>query len=92
MIDVHAKRLLAVRTRIPGAIWVALYAVALVALAEMGYQGGLAGSTRSVVVVAVAFTFSVVLWLIADLDRPREGSLTVSQQPMVELRNSMTEP
>jgi hypothetical protein len=91
-IDVHGVRLATVRTRIPGAIWMALYAVALVALAAMGYQEGLARETRSVVVLAVAIAFSLVLWLIADLDRPQEGSLRVSQRPMIELRASMTEP
>jgi len=57
----------------------------------MGYHAGLAGRSRSLAVLAVAFTFSVVLWLVADLDRPQEGSLTVSQQVMIDLRDSMAE-
>jgi hypothetical protein len=55
----------------------------------MGYHGGLAGTSRSLAILAVAFTFSVVLWVIADLDRPLEGALVVNQQPMIDLRNSM---
>jgi hypothetical protein len=27
--------------------------------------------------------------LIADLDRPQEGTLTVGQEPLIELRKSM---
>lgn len=93
MFDLHSTRVAAAfQNRIPGAIWAALYAVAALALAAMGYHGGLAGTSRSPAVLAVAFTFSVVMWLIADLDRPREGSLQVSQQPLIDLRNSMTEP
>jgi hypothetical protein len=31
----------------------------------------------------------VVIFLIADLDRPAEGFLTVSQQALIDLRQSM---
>jgi hypothetical protein len=92
VIDLHSKRVtIGLRNRIPGAIWAALYVVAVLALAAMGYHAGLAGTSRSLAVLAVAFTFSVVLYLVADLDRPQEGSLTVSQQGMIDLRNSMTD-
>ena len=93
VIDIHSKRLTAgVRNRIPGAIWLALLAVAVLALAAMGYHAGLAGPTRSLAQVAVALTFSVVIGLIGDLDRPQEGTLTVSQQALVDLRQSMQGP
>jgi hypothetical protein len=93
VIDLHAKRVWAAfYNRIPGSIWLALYSVAVLALGSMGYHGGLAGTSRSLAILAVAFTFSVVMWLIADLDRPHEGSLIVSQQPMIDLRNSMSKP
>jgi hypothetical protein len=92
LIDLHSKRVAAAfYNRIPGAIWAALYTIAALAFAAMGYHGGLAGTTRSLATLAVAFTFSVVMLLIADLDRPLEGSLKVSQSPMVDLRNSMKE-
>jgi hypothetical protein len=93
VIDLHSKRVtVGLRNRIPGTIWAALYAVAVLAVAAMGYHGGLAGAGRSLAILAVAFTFSVVLWVIADLDRPMEGWLEVSPQAMIDLRNSMTEP
>jgi hypothetical protein len=90
VIDLHAKRvLIGLRSRIPGRIWGILYAVAILTLAAMGYHGGLAGTSRSLALLAVALTFSAVMWLIADLDRPGEGAFQVSQQAMVELRSSM---
>ena len=93
MIDLHGKRVAtAFLSRIPAAIWATLYAVATLALAAMGYHGGLAGTRRSLAILAVAFTFSAVMWLIADLDRPQEGTLKVSQQPLIDLRNSMANP
>jgi hypothetical protein len=93
VIDLHAKRVTAgVRNRIPGAIWVALFAVAVLSLGAMGYHAGLAGTSRSLAVLAVAVTFSAVIGLIADLDRPQEGLLKVSQQALIDLRQSMQVP
>ena len=90
VIDLHAKRVQAgLRNRIPAAFWVALFAVAVFSLATMGYHSGLAGTSRSLAVLAVAFTFSAVIGLIADLDRPQEGGLKVSQQALIDLRQSM---
>jgi len=90
VIDVHAKRVtVGVRNRIPGAIWFSLLMVAVLSLTAMGYHAGLASPNRSLAQLAVALTFSVVIGLIADLDRPQEGTLTVSQQALVDLRQSM---
>ena len=79
----------AVRSRIPGAIWVGLFAVAAFSLAAMGYHTGLVGMGRSLAVLAVALTFSVVIELIADLDRPQQGVLRVSQRVLLDLQQSM---
>jgi hypothetical protein len=93
MIDLHAERLQAgLRSRIPGAIWLGLFAVAALSLATMGYHAGLSGTRRSLAVVAVAVTFSVVIELIADLDRPQEGVLKVSQQALLDVQRSMAPP
>jgi hypothetical protein len=93
VIDLHAKRVTAgVRSRIPWAIWVALFVVAVLALTAMGYHAGLAGTSRSLAQLAVAIAFAAVIGLIADLDRPHEGVLTVSQQALIDLRQSMNGP
>jgi hypothetical protein len=93
VIDLHAKRVQAgLRSRIPGPIWVGLFAVAALSLATMGYHAGLVGTRRSLAVLAVAFTFSVVIELIADLDRPQEGVLRVSQRALLDVQRSMNVP
>jgi hypothetical protein len=90
VIDLHAKRLTAgTRNQIPFVIWAALYGISILAFAAMGYHSGMTGTTRSVVIITVAFTFSVVIALIADLDRSQEGILNVSQQALIDLRQSM---
>lgn len=90
VIDLHAKRVtVALRSRIPLVIWGALYLVAVFSLVELGYYAGMSGSRRSLATLALVFTFSVVMLLIADLDRPQEGLMRVSQQAMIDLQNSM---
>ena len=90
VIDLHAKRVNAgLRNRIPGAIWLALLTIALLSLGAMGYHSGLSGTIRSIAIIVVAVTFSAVIALIADLDRPGEGSLIVSQQALIDVRQSM---
>ena len=71
------------RSRIPGAYWVVLYTVAVLALAAVGYHAGVAGTSRSSVILVVAAAFSAVIMVIADLDRPGHGFINVSQEPMV---------
>ena len=93
IIDLHAKRVTAtIRSRIPPGIWFVLFVVAMFSFAAMGYHGGLTARNRSPLVVLVALTFSAVLMLVVDLDRPGEGVLRISQQPLIELRASMVEP
>jgi|SRR5688572_4548239 len=90
VIDLHAKRVMAgVRSRVPGVIWIVLYVLATLAMVMMGYHSGLAHSRRSIAVIALVLGFSSVLYLIADLDRPGQGTLRVSQQSMMDVRNSM---
>jgi hypothetical protein len=90
MIDLHATRVMAVlRSRVPGIIWIVLYVLAVLAMVMMGYHSGLAHSRRSIAVIALVLGFSSVLYLIADLDRPGQGTLLVSQQSMIDLRKSM---
>lgn len=93
VIDLHAKRVTAgMRNRIPGTIWASLFTIAVLSLGAMGYHAGLVGATRSLAVIAVALAFSAVIALVVDLDRPQEGTLTVSQQALIDVRQSMNEP
>jgi hypothetical protein len=92
VIDSHSARLASsVRARLPGSIWIVLYMLIVVSFGGMGYQVGLCDSTRSPANVAAAFAFATTLWLVIDLERPHQGLLRVSQQPMIDLRNSLTE-
>jgi hypothetical protein len=63
----------------------------MLTMAGVGYHAGLTKSRRSPTIVVLVITFSVIMLLVADLDRPQEGFLRVSQQPMIDLRNTMND-
>lgn len=89
-IDIHAKRLMIVtRTRIPTPIWSVLYLVAFISLLGLGYQSAISETSRSPAVFMIAIAFSLVICLVADMDRPQEGAIKLSQQSMVDLQTMM---
>jgi hypothetical protein len=55
----------------------------------VGYQSGIAGSKRSKAGPILALSFALVFALIASLDRPGSGVITVTQEPLIDLRDSM---
>jgi hypothetical protein len=79
------------RSRIATGFWLILFAVAALAFAAVGYHGAVAGTSRSPVMLGVAVAFSSVVMVISDLDRPGEGFIDVSQQPMIDLRAALAE-
>lgn len=90
VIDVHAKRvLLGIRSRIPVVIWAGVFGLALLGTASVGYQAALTTTRRSPAMIGLVLTFTIVLWIITDLDRGQEGLLRVSQRSMLDLQNTM---
>jgi hypothetical protein len=92
-IDLHSKRVLVgIRSRIPLVLWIGLLGLAMLGMAAVGYQAALSATRRSPAMAGLVLAFSVVLLLIADLDRGQEGLLRVSQQAMIDLQRSMQAP
>jgi hypothetical protein len=90
MIDLQAKRIqVGMRSRIPISIWMALFILTLLGMAALGYQSGLSETQRSPAMLGMVLAFACVLFLIADLDRPHEGFLAVSQGAMSDLQKSI---
>ena len=90
VIDIHALRVaVGVQARVPIGIWIVLYSLTILGMMGVGYQTGIAGSKRSMARPILALSFSLVFMLIASLDRPGSRIMTVTQQPLIDLRNSM---
>ncbi|HEY6609869.1 MAG TPA: hypothetical protein VIZ86_01865, partial [Pseudomonas sp.] len=83
LINVHALRVaIGIETRLPREIWLVLFALLILTMLGFGYQTAIAGSGRSWAIPLLALAFSVVLTLIALLDRPESGYFRASQQPL----------
>jgi hypothetical protein len=90
VIDMHEKRVNAgLRNRIPGSVWIALFAISALTMITMGTQVGLSGRRRLVAVIPMSMAFAVLVILVVDLDRPQRGLITVGQQAMVDLQSSI---
>lgn len=93
VIDLHSKRLtVALRNRIPTTIWATLYFVGFVAMTIMGYHAGLTYVRSMVATVALIATFSAVMVLIIDLDRPSQNLFRVGQDAMVDVQRQVSRP
>jgi hypothetical protein len=90
MIELHAKRVTGgIHNRIPGTIWIALYCMTALAMAITGYRAGISGRRSMVATLTMVLAFSAVIVLIADLDRPQQGFVKVSQQAMLDLQTRL---
>jgi hypothetical protein len=92
VIDVHEQRVSAgLRNRIPPSIWVALYTVLILSMLGMGFQFGIKGARSPIPSAALALSFSMIMFLIADLDRPSSGLVKSDQSALEELSTRLAQ-
>jgi len=89
MFDLREKRRFALNDQVPGAVIVMLCAVALTAMALVSYSCGLNGRRRPLANMTFAVLIALVLVIIFDIDRPRQGFVTPSQESLVRLQQSL---
>lgn len=58
-------------------------------MAAVGYQNGMSSKHRPIVVFTLVCGFSIVMFLITDLDRPGQGYLQVNQEAMMDVKKMM---
>jgi hypothetical protein len=90
MIDIHESRSTALLTsRVPPTILAVLVVGTILTLAMVGYSAGLANHRSLMTAAVLIIALGAVTTLIVDLDRPRDGFLQVSQQPLIDLDREM---
>jgi len=90
LIDLHqSRKTVALQHRIPGTVWLSVYLLSVLAMLAVGYQVGMSGTRRLRGTPVLAAAFSLVILMIADIDRPREGLMRVSQQPLADVQQTM---
>jgi hypothetical protein len=88
--DVHSTRVaVAVQARMMNEVWIALGVLVCLGTATVGYVAAVSGSRRSRLEPVLAAAFGLVFALIGALDSHSSTLLTVSQQPMIDVRASM---
>jgi hypothetical protein len=88
-INLHSRRLAALRARLPEPVVLVLYLVAGLSMMMVGFQNSYNGKRNYFSALSVIIIFTVVMMLIIDLDRPQEGLLTVSQQALIDLQRQI---
>lgn len=89
MIDSAASRDAGLRNHVPESLVLLIAAVAVLTLGIMGYTSGLAGARSLPAVVILSLMIAAVVFVILDFDRPYRGIVTVSQQSMVEVQQTI---
>ena len=89
VIDLHAKRVTALENRVPLPMFLMLVFVAATAMGLMGYASGTTVHRNLIMTTMVALLIATIIALIVDLHRPRQGLIRVSQQSMIDLRDSI---
>jgi hypothetical protein len=89
VIDLSEKRLSALENRIPYAIWLMLFLIAMLTCLTFGYGQ----RTRFwLVAIITPLMIAIVMGLIADLDSSRSGFLRVDVRSLERLANDLQTP
>ncbi len=86
LFDIHERRVsAALRNRIAPSIWAALGVLLTLSMLGIGHFSGVKGRRNPVSSTALALSFSMVVYLIADLDRPTGGLARADPSAMLAL-------
>jgi len=92
-IDLHETRIVAgIYSRVPHTIFLLLVAGSLLTLAAMGYNSGLMQKRSTATAALMIIVLGAVITLVVDLDRPRDGLLSVDQRPLIDLQEQIGAP
>ncbi len=93
LFDLHNERVAAgLRSRVPPSIWIVVAMLLILSMTGIGYFSGVKGNRNPVASTGLALSFSLVLFLIADLDRPISGMVKTDHSAMLELNQRLNGP
>jgi hypothetical protein len=88
-INVGAKRDAARANHVPQPVLFFLFLVTILTMGLVGFGCGLGAHRNFSATATMCLLIGLVILVIVDLDRPRRGFIEISQQPMIELRQSL---
>jgi hypothetical protein len=90
VIDLNESRVVAgVYARVPETVLILLIGGSALALGTLGYSVGLSGRRSFASALILILALGAVITLVIDLDRPQDGFLMVSQQPLLDLQQQI---
>ncbi len=78
--------------RVPETILLLLLAGSALSLGMIGYSAGLTGRRSVLSAIVLVLALGAVMTLVIDLDRPQEGFIRVSQQPLLDVQKWIGQP
>jgi hypothetical protein len=92
VIQLDAARWMAFQDHVPAMVIYAIAIVGLLSVMTVGYTFGLSGLRQPFSMCMLSLAITLVLAIIVDVDRPREGLIRVSQQPLIDLQKQLRSP
>jgi hypothetical protein len=89
VIDLHTTHLAQANRHLPRPILIVLLATAALSLVLVGVGNGRSGRRFPLLDAIYAAVLAVALWMTIDLDRPRQGLIQVSAQPLADALAAM---
>jgi ABC-type multidrug transport system fused ATPase/permease subunit len=77
------------QSRLPKGVLVVLVFVGILSMLMLGYQFGISGNVKLIVILLLGITFSAVLWLIFALDHPEAGLIKLNEAPLITLQEQL---
>jgi len=91
-INLHETRVTAASARVPETLVLLLFIGSVLSLGMVGYGAGLTKRRSLLTAVVLIIALGAVLTLVVDLDRPLEGLVQVSQQPLIDIQQQIGPP
>jgi hypothetical protein len=91
-INLHETRVTAASARVPETVILLLIVGSALTLAMVGFSSGLTERRSLLSAAVLIIALGAVITIVVDLDRPREGFIQVSQQPLIDVQQQIGPP
>ena len=91
-IDLHETRVTAASARVPETVVLLLIIGSALTLGMVGFSAGLTRRRSLLSAAVLIIALGAVITIVVDLDRPREGFIQVSQQPLIDVQQRIGPP
>jgi hypothetical protein len=93
IVSVGQSRIVAgVYSRVPETILILLLAGSALSLGMVGYGAGLTGRRSVLTALVLVVALGATMLIVIDLDRPQQGFIRVSQQPLLDVQTWVGKP